>query len=95
MHIHMHPLFYIDARPGTQKATETTVGKYLKGFDDRTMTESLDPRYFFKNAYQYLPDILEDLEPNRFFEHEAFSYDLMRREELGLFVLGPANSSTF
>ena len=29
---------------------------------------------------EYLPDVLEDLEPNRFFDHEAFSYGLMRRE---------------
>jgi hypothetical protein len=74
---------------------ELRVKRYLKDFANRELTRSIDPRYFFKNANEYFPEVLEDLEPNRYFEHETFSHDQMRRDEIGLFVLGATNTSTF
>jgi hypothetical protein len=59
------------------------------------MTSSGDANYFFRNVSAYLPNALNEMEPNEYFEDDVFAYDDAAREKLKLFVLGPVNSSTF
>jgi hypothetical protein len=74
---------------------QVPLSEYLRSFEDREMTASADANYFFRNATSYFPEITNLMEPNEYFEDNAFAYDERTRDMLKLFVLGPANSSTY